>query len=152
MGAVGQNQIPLTFGPGADGDPSSTVRDKAADDETKANIEQALADANVLYGQDGSYGGITNDRLSGFDPSFVWQSPASTGPDVMSWAEGNSLFGGANQEFGVAALSDTGICFFLREVKDFPGGDIVLYGHTWTAANCTGVYARANATAIGWDY
>jgi hypothetical protein len=69
----------------------------------------------------------------------------------MSWAEGNSVFGGADQEFGVEALSNTGICFFLREVKDFPGGDIVLYGYTWTVANCTGTFARANASTIAWD-
>jgi dipeptidyl aminopeptidase/acylaminoacyl peptidase len=151
MGPLGQNQIPLTFGPGADGDPSSTVRDKAADDQTKDNLEQAIADANVIYAQDGSYAGATNERLSGIDSSLVWQTSTSTGPDVMSWSEGLG-FNGPNQAFAVAAQSPSGPCFLIKDIKDWPGGEVLLYGYTFTPANCTGIYARANASAIGWGY
>ena len=142
----------LTFGPGADGDPSWTFRDRAADDQTKANLEQALADATQIYDEDGSYAGVTSDRLAGIDPSLTWQTTSSTGPNVMSWAAGNSLFGGSYQEFGVAALTPSGLCFIVRDTKNWPGGELVLYGYTFTPANCTGTYARANASGEGWGF
>jgi hypothetical protein len=145
MGAAGQNQIPITFGSGADGDPSSTVRDKAADDETKANLLRAMADANVIYDQDGSYSGASNTRLAGIDPSLQWQATAaSTGPNVMSWKTASF----PSSSFGVAALSNTGLCFLLVVTDE----TIVLYGWTFTVVNCTGTYALAAATAQAWDY
>jgi hypothetical protein len=141
----------LTFGPGGDGDPSGTFRDKAADDQMKANLEQALADASVIYGQDGSFGGVTNARLAGVDSSLIWQTGASSGPDVMSWAVGLG-FNGPNQAFAVAAVSPGGVCLYTKDIKDWPGGERILYGYTFTAANCTGTYALANANAFDWGF
>jgi hypothetical protein len=148
---AGGSPTQLTFGPGADGDPSGTFRNKAADDQTKANLEQALADAGVIYGQDGSYAGATTERLSGIDPSLVWQASASTGPNVISWADGLG-FNGPNQAFAVAAVSPGGVCFYTKDIKDWPGGEQIFYGYTFTMANCTGTYALLNATTLGWGY
>lgn len=92
----------------------------------------------------GPTSGASDSRLAGIDPSLQWQATASTGPNVMSWKTGSF----PSSSFGVAALSNTGLCFVLKVTDE----TTVLYGWTFTVANCTGSYALANATAIAWDY
>ena len=45
-------------------------------------------------------------------------------------------------------MSNTGLCFFARVTDD----STVLYGWTFTEANCTGTYALINASEVAWDY
>jgi hypothetical protein len=148
---VGDSPTKLTFGPRGDGDPAGTFRDKAADDQTKANLEQAIADANQIYDEDSSYAGVTSDRLATVDPSLTWLTGASTGPNVMSWKEGFGFYG-SDQAVGFAALTPSGLCFLIKDTNDWPPTGHVSYGFSSTPANCTGTYARLNALVDDWAF
>ena len=142
MDSGGQNQSQVTAGPG-DKDPSFADRDTAALDPAQANLERAIGDGDVVYGQDGSFGNASYFRLAQIDPLLQWQGTASTGPDVMSRAIG----GAASQSFGIAAFSTSGTCYLIADQES--GGHLVTYGSTPVAANCTGTYALIFATQTG---
>jgi type IV pilus assembly protein PilA len=117
----------------------------------QASARNALVAAKTSYTDVDNYGLVTAAVLGSIEPSVTYQAAVSTGPTVVSFEIANN---GANtpQEIGLAALANSGTCFFLRDVANIggthPSG--TTFGSTNTPANCTGTYARNNASSVGW--
>jgi len=132
------------------------ARQRADAKAAQASVRNALVAAKTSYTDVDSYNnlqpaatGITT--LNGIEPSLTYQAGASTGPTVVSFSVAQN---GATtyQEVGLAAMANSGTCYFLRDTANVGGTDPAgtRYGSTATAANCTGVFALANAAAPSW--
>jgi type IV pilus assembly protein PilA len=132
------------------------ARQRAEARAAQSSARNALVAAKTSYTDVDSYNnlqpaatGVTT--LNGIEPSLTYQAGASTGPTVVSFAaaqNGATTF----QEVGLAAMANSGTCYFLRDVANLGGTDPAgtEYGSTPTAANCTGAYALANSAAPSW--
>jgi hypothetical protein len=106
----------------------------AKDVDAKMTAQQTVGAVQELYAEQGSFAAITPSALRHFEPTFSYTGEASTGPQVVSV---NAASGGV----GLAVLSESGTCFYLRF-----GTSGVTYG---TGGTCTGNTAMA-AAASGW--
>jgi type IV pilus assembly protein PilA len=127
------------------------ARQRAEARAAQSSVRNALVAAKTSYTDVDSYNNISVNNLTSIEPSLTYQAAASTGPTVVSFDIG--LNGATtDQEVGLAAMANSGTCYFLRDVANMGGTDPpgTQYGSTNTAANCTGQYARANAAAASW--
>jgi len=132
------------------------ARQRAEARAAQSSVRNALVAAKTSYTDVDSYNNLTPAAtgiatLNGIEPSLTYQAGASAGPTVVSFLTGAN---GATtqQEVGLAAMANSGTCYFLRDVANVGGTDPAgtKYGSTATAANCTGTYALANANAATW--
>ena len=127
------------------------ARQRAEARAAQSSVRNALVAAKTSYTDVDSYDQVSVNTLNSIEPSLTYQTGASTGPTIVSFDIGTN---GAttNQEVGLAAMANSGTCYFLRDVANIGGTDPAgtKYGSTTTAANCTGAFARANANAATW--
>lgn len=110
------------------------AREKAQDRGAQSSLRNGLTAAKVLYADDGSYVSATPAGLLAVEPSltFAAAAVASTGANNISVAVSVD-----NATFSGAALSDSGVCFWIAD-----GGSGTTFG---TGAVCTGTAAVAAA-------
>jgi len=129
----------------------SGARQRADARAAQASVRNALVAAKTSYTDMDNYGLVTASVLSSIEPSVTYQAGASTGPTVVSFEIANN---GATtpQEIGLAALGNSGTCYFLRDVANVggthPSG--TTFGSTNTPASCTGTFARNNSAGTTW--
>jgi type IV pilus assembly protein PilA len=127
------------------------ARQRAEARAAQSSVRNALVAAKTSYTDVDSWNNVTVANLTSIEPSLTYQTAASTGPTNVSF---ETALNGATtqQEIGFAAMANSGTCFLLRDVANIGGTHPAgtKYGSTTTAANCTGGYARANATAASW--
>jgi type IV pilus assembly protein PilA len=127
------------------------ARQRADARAAQSSVRNALVAAKTSYTDVDNYGLVSSSVLSSIEPSVTYQAGVSTGPTAVSFEIANN---GAitAQEIGLAALANSGTCFFLRDVANIggPHPSGTSFGSTNTPANCTGTFARNNASAVGW--
>jgi type IV pilus assembly protein PilA len=117
------------------------ARERAQDRAAQSSLRNGLAAAKTLY-TDGSTFLLgtppavadTVTELNAIEPSLTFQVAASDGPTVVS-------VHATDQEFGAAALSESGTCFWINELSAGAGAGTT-YG---TGAACAGTDAMAAA-------
>ncbi len=128
------------------------ARQRAEARAAQSSVRNALVAAKTSYTDVDSYNNVSVANLGSIEPSLTYQAGASTGPTVVSF---EIALNGAttNQEIGLAAMANSGTCYLLRDVANVGGTHTpagTRYGSTNTAANCTGTFARNNATVASW--
>jgi type IV pilus assembly protein PilA len=127
------------------------ARQRAEARAAQSSVRNALVAAKTSYTDVDSYNNVSVNNLTSIEPSLTYQAAASTGPTVVSFAIG--LNGATtNQEVGLAAMANSGTCYFLRDDANIGGTNPpgTHYGSTTTAASCTGTFAQTNANATSW--
>jgi hypothetical protein len=109
--------------------------DHSQDVLAQTALTSALAAAKTLYMDNESYDGTGPADLAGVEPAFTYTDGPSPNPQTVSVAMQGSVA-------GLAAMSPSGTCFYLR---DDEGGGIT-YG---SGTGCTGT-AALSATAPSW--
>jgi type IV pilus assembly protein PilA len=126
------------------------ARQRADARAAESSVRNALIAAKTSYTDIDSYANVSVTTLSSVEPSLTYVTGASTGPSIVSFEIANN---GANtpQEVGMAALANSGTCYLIRDVANLGGTHLqgTTFGST-TPANCTGGYARNNATSGTW--
>jgi len=127
------------------------ARQRAEARAAQSSVRNALVAAKTSYTDVDSFNNVSVNALTSIEPSLTYQAGASTGPTVVSF---EIALNGAltNQEIGLSAMANSGTCYFLRDVANIGGTHAAgtKYGSTATAANCTGTYARNNASLNNW--
>ena len=132
------------------------ARQRAQARAAQSSVRNALVAAKTSYTDLDSYNNLTPaatgiTTLNGIEPSLTYQAGASTGPTIVSFAVAQN---GATtqQEVGMAAMANSGTCYFLRDAANVGGTDPAgtRYGSTATAASCTGTFALANSNGTSW--
>jgi type IV pilus assembly protein PilA len=126
------------------------ARQRADARAAQSSARNALVAAKTSYTDVDSYNNVTAVVLAAIEPSLTYQAGASTGPTIVSFETANN---GANtrQEVGMAALANSGTCYLIRDVSNLGGTHPqgTTFGST-TPVNCTGTFARNNATFPAW--
>jgi len=127
------------------------ARQRAEARAAQSSVRNALVAAKTSYTDVDSYNNVSVNNLTSIEPSLTYQAAASTGPTIVSF---EIALNGAttDQEIGLAAMANSGTCYFLRDDANIGGTNPAgtHYGSTNTAANCTGTFARNNANLSSW--
>ncbi|HXF37628.1 MAG TPA: prepilin-type N-terminal cleavage/methylation domain-containing protein [Actinomycetota bacterium] len=128
------------------------ARQRAQNRAAQSSLRNAMAAAKTLYTDTDDYSSVTAAALEDVEPSLEFAVTPSTGPNQVDWAVTDT--GGTDQTIGLAAMSDSGTCFLMRDTSGDAGGATAgtFYGSTTTAANCTGAFAAtpANTASDSW--
>src|SRR3989442_5414888 len=126
------------------------ARQRADARAAQSSVGNGLVAAKPSYTDVDSYDNVSVATLVSIEPALTYQAGLSTGPTVVSFE--TALNGAStNQEIGLAALANSGTCYLLRDVANVGGPDPAGTGFgSTTPANCTGTFARSNATLVGW--
>ena len=127
------------------------ARQRADARAAQSSARNALVAAKTSYADVDSYANVSQATLTAIEPSLTYlPGGTSTGPNVVSFETGNN---GATtpQEIGLAALANSGTCYLIRDVANLGGAHVqgTRFGST-APANCTGGFARNNATSGTW--
>ncbi len=117
------------------------ARSRAQDKGAQSSLRAGQTTALVIFTDDGDFSGGTTTNLATAEPSYTWvnATTASAADDTMSVSSNT-----ANTEWGAAAMSDSGTCFYIRLSSAGP----TQYGSSSSAA-CTGTQALT-VTDTGW--
>ena len=122
------------------------ARKRAQDRAAQSGLRNGIAAAKTCFTDNDTYTGCDDAALLAIEPSLTWNVSPSTGPkEVASVVYTVNKTG---DSWAAAAMSDSGTCFWLKDVSSDPGAG-TFYGSTTTAANCTGAAAEA-AAAGSW--
>jgi type IV pilus assembly protein PilA len=126
------------------------ARQRADQRAAQSSVRNALVAAKTSYTDLDSYANVSQATLSSIEPSLSYTTGTSTGPTVIGFEIGNNGAPAA-QEVGLAALANSGTCYLIRDVANLGGTHTqgTGFGST-TPANCTGGYARNNASGPKW--
>ena len=82
----------------------------------QSSLRNTLVAAKVAYTDDSDFSGVTGTSLDAIEPALTYVTTDSTGPNEVSW-DVDDVVGGSGdaQEFSVAAYSESGDCYHLRE-------------------------------------
>jgi type IV pilus assembly protein PilA len=130
------------------------ARERAQNRAAQSSLRNALAAAKTSYTDTSDFSGVTTTGMEAIEPSLTFQAADSTAPQQVSLLVGDIAAVGDSQQWGGAAMSESGTCYWIREisVSDGAGGDPdpgTYYGSTTTAANCDGTNALT-ATGSAW--
>ena len=114
------------------------ARERAQDRAVQSNLRNSLTASKVLYADSGDYSGVSAASLGNVEPAlaFVAGNVASTDSGIVS-----AEVSGGNLVVTIAALSDSGDCFYIR---DNIGDTVATAGTTFgtraqgAAGNCQG--------------
>jgi type IV pilus assembly protein PilA len=109
----------------------------AQDREAQSSLRNGLAAAKTAYTDTGSYAQVTPEALGEIEPSLTLTAGPSGDRFTVSVAV-------TEQSVGLAAMSTSGTCFWLRD--DEAGGGTT-YG---SGSPCTGQAALAGAASPSW--
>ena len=118
------------------------ARTRAQDRAAQSTDRIAQSAAMVVFADYADFAQVTTARVRAAEPGLTWVAGnvASTNEQTAS-AGANST----GTEWGAAARSDSGECFYIRLRKN----NSTLYGRS-TTATCTGDSALTRATASSW--
>jgi type IV pilus assembly protein PilA len=127
------------------------ARERAQNRAAQSSLRNALVAAKTAYTDDSDYVNADNAGLSAIEPSLNYLDAGdSTGPSVVSIDISDAGAGVDNQVWSAAALSESGVCFFLSDNATGPGTQ---YGEDATATaatTCAGSDALAGAVNTEW--
>jgi hypothetical protein len=109
--------------------------DHSQDVLAQTSLTSAMAAAKTLFVDNGTYDGVGPAELAALEPAFTYTDGPSPNPNTISVATQGTTA-------GLAAMSPSGTCFYLRD--DGAGG--ITYG---SGTECTGM-AALGATAASW--
>ena len=117
------------------------ARGRAQDKSAQSTLRVAQTTALVVFTDDGDFGDADTTAMTTAEPSYTWNgaTTASADDQVVSVSAN-----GAGTEWGAAAMSDSGTCFYVRVSSSGP----TQYGSSASAA-CTGAQALT-VTDAGW--
>jgi type IV pilus assembly protein PilA len=126
------------------------ARDRGQDRAAQSSVRNTLTAAKILYGDASppSYAAVTAAALRTVEPQFTYvaATTASANDETVSVAVNG-------QSFGAAVMSDSGTCYFIRDVQDAANLAQVgtFYGRSTTVA-CTGSNAliTSNSNRTSW--
>ena len=127
------------------------ARQRAQNRAAQSSLRNGLTAAKTLYTDNDDYSGATSTALNSAEPSLTFQSGASTGPKIVSFAVGNASATALNQKWYAAALSDSGTCFYIQDVAATGGA---IGAGTWYGqgtGTCDAATAATTATASKWS-
>jgi type IV pilus assembly protein PilA len=118
------------------------ARDRGQDRAAQSTARNTLTAAKILYGDTGNYATLTAtgaSALRAVEPQYTYVvSPAASANEetVSVYVAGT---GAAAQTVGIAVRSDSGTCYFIRDVQDNATVANIgtFYGSATTGA-CTG--------------
>ena len=128
------------------------ARTRAQNRAAQADLRNALVAAKTMYSDNSSYALANETAVTGLvsvEPSLCYVAAGTaalaSGQTCISGANtgGGTSVSAAATTWGAARMSASTTCYLIRDTAS--GG--TTYGSTTTAANCTGTYAAANATA-----
>jgi type IV pilus assembly protein PilA len=124
------------------------ARQRAQNRAAQSSLRNALTAAKTLYTDNDNYSSATATNLGAAEPSLTFQSAASTGPKIVSFAVGN-VTGTDQQKWYAAALSDSGTCFYIQDVAATGGTPSA---GTWygQGTTCDAATAATTATTSKW--
>lgn len=117
------------------------ARSRAQDRAAQANLRTAQNTALIIFTDSADFRQVNVSRMREAEPQMVWRGANSAARNDNDVSLANPVGG---TEWGAAAMSDSGTCFFIHLRSD----GSTLYGSSDTTA-CTGTNALA-ATGSGW--
>ena len=126
------------------------ARERAQNRAAQSSLRNTLVAAKTAYTDDSDFSGVSTTALNAIEPALTYVTVDSTGPNEVSWNV-DDVVAGDNQEFSVAAYSESGSCYYLFEVGTGAGAG-TFYGSdtSATAASaCAGTDANG-ATGTPW--
>jgi type IV pilus assembly protein PilA len=124
------------------------ARERAQNRAAQSGLRNALVAAKTAFTDTDDYSAATDADLPAIEPSLTYVDGAttdSTGPKEISV----SVSGTGSDTWSAAALSDSGVCFYIKDVANLPSAGTT-YGSDPTGAACSGDDATAGATAASW--
>lgn len=117
------------------------ARERAQDRAAQSSLRNTVTAAKVIFTDSEDYADADVTAMEAAEPSLSFVTTASTGQNEVSID--NS---GASQ-FGAAALSNSGKCFFIKDDTQGPG---TTFGVEDPSSTCTGTNALSVATDDSW--
>ena len=121
------------------------AQNKAKDRSAQSSARNTLTAAKTIFADNGKYTDATVTALTAVEPAFTFQATASTGPKIVS------IDSSVATEFNAAAMSDTGTCYFIKDLVGAGGGTTFASSKT---VECTGAAGKAGTgltySGAGW--
>lgn len=96
------------------------ARQRAQDRAAQSSLRNALAAAKTIFTDTDDYSGVNNTSLTAVEPSLTFlASGDSTGPNVVTWDVATTNT--SDDTVILAALADTGNCFYIRDIASGAG-------------------------------
>jgi type IV pilus assembly protein PilA len=114
------------------------ARQRAQDKAAESGVRNAIAAAKTIFTDTDDYSGVTAASLLATEPSLTYTANAttdSTGPSNIAWKVSTTTT--ASDTVELAALSDSGECFYLEDIS--------------TSGTTFGKAAAASAACSGTD-
>jgi type IV pilus assembly protein PilA len=117
------------------------ARQRAQNRAAQSGLRNALVAAKTSFTDVDSYVNATSANLGAIEPSLTYNGTAvaSTGPTVVSVGPFTTNGTGTNDSWSAAALSQSGTCYWIKDVATTPGAG-TFYG---SGATCTATAAQA---------
>lgn len=117
------------------------ARTRAQDRAAQSNLRIAQTTSLILFTDSGDFEDATSTGMAAAEPQLTWIASNVASTDEGTMSVGPSSF---FSEFGAAARSDSGTCFFIR----VRANGSTQYGSS-TTASCNANTART-VTGTGW--
>ena len=127
------------------------ARERAQNRAAQSGLRNALVAAKTAYTDSSDFSGADAAGLAVIEPSLDFTVSPSTAPREVDPAIGN-VVAGDSQQWGAAAMSESGTCYWIREVSVTGLASVdpgTYFGSTTTAASCTGAQALT-ASGASW--
>jgi type IV pilus assembly protein PilA len=95
------------------------ARERAQDRAAQSSLRNALAAAKTIFTDTDDYSRVNTTTLGDAETSLEFVDGDSTGPTVVSWDV--STTNTADDTVTLAALADTGNCFYIRDIASGAG-------------------------------
>jgi type IV pilus assembly protein PilA len=119
------------------------ARQRAQNRAAQSSLRNALAAAKTAFTDTDDYSTATNVNLLAIEPSLTYQvaGTASTGPNDVSVGPFSTV-PLSNDSWSAAALSDSGTCYWIKDVSTAGAASGTRFG---SGAACTATAAQAAA-------
>jgi len=116
------------------------ARQRAQNRAAQSSLRNALTAAKVSFTDVDTYVNATSANLLAIEPSLTYNvtGTASTGPNNVSVGPFTTNAASPNDSWAAAALSDSGTCYWIKDVATSPGAG-TFYG---SGAICTATAAQ----------
>ncbi|MEM9200502.1 MAG: prepilin-type N-terminal cleavage/methylation domain-containing protein [Actinomycetota bacterium] len=117
------------------------ARGRAQDKSAQSSLRVAQTTALVVFTDNGDFTDADTTAMAAAEPGFTWNNSTTASADDQVLSISANVGG---TEWGAAALSDSGTCYYVRVSSTGP----TQYGSSDSAA-CTGAQALT-VTAANW--
>lgn len=124
------------------------AQNKAKDRSAQSSVRNTLTAAKTIFSDNGDYTDADKAALILVEPAFTFLNGAAGGDGDSTGPKEVSVYAPDANTFYATALSDTGKCYYIRDVVGAGGGTGFATVDAGAAA-CTG--ADAAALAAGWS-